>query len=239
MHTENAVDLMCSLSLGCALKTRLAVIAILALASSAALADEGEVAFDFVFAPEVASTVHPAVDGAPLSDQATTIFKPRTALGVRYGLTNDLYVGIAGSVAASTSIRTPTVTIEESTGDLLTAQYLELSAPVLFGWRFDSGSFMSGAAELELAPLAVYWGVQDLVDFTDVDEAGLPASLEKQAPDTWQLGGLARLTVLFNTRLFDVVGLDIGPSLAVSWAGDPAVHVGLTMRPSFIWGGSL
>ena len=202
-------------------------------------ADEGEVAFDFVFSPEVASTVHPAVDGAPLSDQATTIFKPRTALGVRYGLTNDLYVGIAGSVAASTSIRTPTVTIEGSTGDLLSAQYLELSAPVLVGWRFDSGSFMSGAAELELAPLAVYWGVQDLVDFADVDEAGLPASLEKQAPDTWQLGGLARLTVLFNTRLFDVVGLDIGPSLAVSWAGDPAVHVGLMMRPSFIWGGSL
>ena len=202
-------------------------------------ADEGEVAFDFVFSPEAASTVHPAVDATPLTDQATTVYKPRLGLGARYGLTPSLYIGAGANVAASTAIRTPTVTIDNSTGDLLTAQYLELSAPLLLGWRFDSGSSVWGSAELELAPLAVYWGVQDLVDFADLDDAGLPASLEKKAADTWQFGGLARLTVLFNARLFDVVGLDIGPSVAVSWAGDPAVHVGLTIRPSLIWGGPL
>jgi hypothetical protein len=214
------------------------LLATLLLATSAA-ADPGELSFDITISPEVASAAHPAVDVLPLDPNATTIFKPRLGLGVRYGVTNSFYVGLAANAAASTSIQTPTVTIDNSTGGLLTAQYLELSTPVMLGWRADTGGSLSAAIEMELAPLAVFWGTQNLVDFNDLDDAGLPSDLEKTSPDVWLFGGQARVQMLFDARVFDVVGLDIGPSVSVSWTGAPAVHVGLVMRPTFIWGGVL
>jgi hypothetical protein len=208
--------------------------------SSAAAAGEGEFNFDFVVSPEVASAVHPATpaDTALFSDGATLVLKPRLGLGARYGLSSSFYVGLAAEIAPSTAITTKGATIENTSGDILTASYIELQAPVLLGYRFDSGTFLSGALELELAPLAVYWGTVDFVDPTDLDEEGRPAPF-KTLDDTWVVGGVGRLSLLFTTRLFDFVCVDIGPTVAVAWAGAPSVHFGLLMRPSLLWGGPL
>ena len=209
--------------------------------SAGAQADEGEIIFDMPLAFEVANTSHPATSVDLFSPASTTIIKPRFGLGLRYGLTPSLYAGLGAHMAGSTAIRTAELTIDNSTGDLLTAQYVELSTPVLIGYRSDSGGSTLFAAELELAPVATYWGVQDLVDFADLDAAGLPAALEKTAANTWLLAGIARLTILFDVRLFDVFVIAAGPNVALSMntLGQPAVHAGLTIRPSFAWGGSL
>jgi hypothetical protein len=213
----------------------------LALPPSSARADAGEFVFGMPIAFEVAATTHPETTATLFSDGSTTILKPRTGVDFRYGLTNDLSIGVGGHLAASTSIRTPKVTIDNSSGDLLTAQYLELSAPLAVVWRFDSGLNLSGVAELELGPIATYWGVQDLVDFADVDENGLPADLERNAPDVWLLGGIARLSLLFNARIFDVAVVDLGPNIGVSVNTDaqPTIHFGFVVRPAVSWGGPL
>jgi len=209
--------------------------------SQAAIADEGELTLDLPLAFEVAHTSHPATSAAVFSPQATNIIKPRIGTGLRYGLTPSFSAGIGFQAAFSTAIQTPEVTIENSTGDLLTAQYVELMTPVVVGYRFDSGAFISGGAELELAPMFTYWGVQDLVDLSDLDDAGLPRSLEKKAQDVWLVSGLARLTLLFDMRLFDVFIGAIGPHAALSMnqQGQLAVHAGITLRSSLVWGGPL
>ena len=98
------------------------------------LAGEGEFNFDLVFAPEVASAVHPnaPADTAPFSDAATLIFKPRLGAGVRYGLSSSFYAGVGAQVAPSTAITTKGVQLEQGNGDILTASYLELQVPLKF-----------------------------------------------------------------------------------------------------------
>ena len=166
------------------------LLALACLFAPSAFADEGEVSFGFVFSPEVASTSHPeAADTLPFADDATLIIKPRTQVQATYGITNSLYLGLGAGLAASTSLRTPKVTIDESTGDLLTSAYLEVTAPLILGYRFDSGAPVSGAVELELSPLATFWGTQQLVDFNDVEDPRVEENCHsRQAADVPSIG---------------------------------------------------
>lgn len=215
---------------------------LLLLCSEAVNADRGEVLVDAIIAPEVAWLAHPAVhEGAssPFDPTGTFTLLPRVGLGARYGLANDVHVGVGLDGAAFSNLVASGVAFENITGDLFTGGYFEAAAPFLVGWRFDSGSDLSGVLELQGGPLLTFWSASALADPTDLDAAGLPARFPVDIPDTWHLGGTVRAQALFEVRLWDVFIFAVGPSLGISWADTVGVHAGLVLRPSAALGAAL
>jgi hypothetical protein len=225
------------------MRAYIALVGFVALAALPLKADEGDVYLDVVISPQVGWLTHPlaAADAAALPFAETSMFavKPAFALGVRRGITDALHLGIGFDVAGSTQLTGQGVTISKQTGNLLTAAYVELAAPVTAGWRFDSGSNLTGLLELQAAPMAVFWGSSAFADPTDLDENGLPAKFPIDIEDTWHLGGLVRAQALFEARIWDVFAFAVGPSVGVSWADTVGVQVGLVLRPSAVVGGPL
>jgi len=213
------------------------------LASSAAFADRGDVYLDLNLSPQVGWITHPASStdpyGSPFEPHSMFAIKPGLGLGVRTGLTDQLHLGISLEGAGSTSLTGKGVEVQSTSGDLLTAAYVELAAPVLMGWRFDSGSSLTGVLELQGGPLLTFWGASALVDPDDLDEQGRPAQFPTTIEDSWHVGALVRAQALFEARIWDSFVFAVGPSLGVSWADTVGVHVGLTLRPSFAFGSAL
>lgn len=223
---------------------RLIPLTILALLASApSRADDGDIYLDFVVAPQVGWVSHPvAVTDAtalPFSEQSMFALKPGVGLGVRRGFGDALHLGVGLDAAGSTSLTGKGVQIDNRSGDLLTAAYVELAMPVSAGWRFDSGSNLTGVLELQAGPLVTFWGSSAFADPNDLDENGLPAKFPVDVSDTWHIGGIVRAQALFEARLWDAFVFALGPSLGVSWADTVGVHVGLVLRPSAVLGGSL
>jgi hypothetical protein len=223
---------------------RLIPLTILALLASApSRADDGDIYLDFVVAPQLGWVSHPvAVTDAtalPFSEQSMFALKPGVGVGVRRGFGDALHLGVGLDAAGSTSLTGRGVQIDNRSGDLLTAAYVELAMPVSAGWRFDSGSNLTGLLELQAGPLVTFWGSSAFADPNDLDDNGLPAKFPVDVSDTWHIGGIVRAQALFEARLWDAFVFAIGPSLGVSWADTVGVHVGLTLRPSMGFGGPL
>jgi hypothetical protein len=221
----------------------LAWITVFVLASSTAVADEGDVYLDFVVSPQLAWVTHPlaATDALalPFAERSMFAVKPALGVGVRRGFTDSLHLGVGIEAAGSTSLTGKGVQIDDQRGDLLTAAYAEVAMPVTAGWRFDSGFNLTGMIELQGAPMVVFWGSSAFADPTDLDENGLPAKFPVDIADTWHFGGLLRAQALFEARIWDAFAFAVGPSLGVSWADTVGVHVGLVLRPSAVLGGAL
>lgn len=209
------------------------------VAAASARADEGETYVDIAVSPELAWLSHPAVHDAaasPFDATGTFTFLPRLAGCVRYGLTNDLHVGLGFEGAAFGNLAAKGVSVENTTGDLFTGGYLELGAPLSFGWRFDSGYDFTGLLELQLGPMLTLWSGNALGDPTNLDPNGLPSKLPVDIADTWSPGASARLQAAFEARLFDIFVIAAAPYAGVSWAATPGVHAGIVIRPSLALG---
>jgi hypothetical protein len=205
--------------------------------SAPVLADEGETSVDLRLSPEVSFLVHPSVGKATtLPFDGAFALKPRLGASVRHGITNWLSLGVGLDGAGTLGLTTKEVVVSDTKGDLLTAAYGELALPLSLGFRFDSGYDLSGGAELELGPMLAYWGGSALVDPNDLNDEGLPAPFPVDIQTGFHPGLFARLTLLFQARLFDIFLFDIGPSCTLSWATMPSISFGLLLRPSLVLG---
>jgi hypothetical protein len=95
---------------------------------------------------------------------------------------------------------------------------------------------MTGVVELEGGLLLVGWLHNKLVDPGITGENHLPVELPAKIDDQWRVGALLRLQALFEARFFDNFAIACGPSVAATWSGSWAFHVGLVIRPSVVFG---
>jgi len=203
--------------------------------SSSALADDGETYVDIGLTSEVAWLSHPAVhpaDASPFASSAAVTFLPRLSLGARRGITNELHLGLGLEGALFGNLRATGVELSKTPGDLFAGTYAESALPLTVTWRVDSGSDLTALVELHAGPLLTVWANNALADPNNLDANGLPSRLPLEIADIWSLGGMARVGVAFEARLFDVFVVAIEPNVGASWAGTPGFHVGLNVRPS-------
>lgn len=209
---------------------------VLLLAAPPAAADEGELYLDLVLQPEVAWVVHP-LSGAtsPFEAAGTFTVAPRVGGLVRYGLFNQLAVGVGADVGVTPGLRAADVTLEGTKGDLFTATRVDVAVPFDVSWRLDSGFDISSVVDLQVGPMVAVWSGNALADPTNLDASGLPSRLPVDIADQWNVGAFARASTAFEWRLLDMIVLAAAPSLGASWAGTWSVHAGLVLRPALVF----
>lgn len=204
------------------------------------IADEGEAYVDASLGTDVAWLSNPAVGDAassPFTDTSSFTILPRGAVALRFGLTNELHLGVGLEGAAIGNVLAKGVSSGAASGDLFAGTYAEMGAPLSATWRLDSGGDFTGLVELTAGPMLTVWAKNALADPTNIDANGLPSRLPIDIADQWNPGAFARVSAAVEARLFDVLVLALAPHAGVSWAGTPGVHAGIILRPSLVFGG--
>ncbi|MCC7070403.1 MAG: hypothetical protein IT383_03715 [Deltaproteobacteria bacterium] len=208
----------------------------LVLASTTAAADAGELYLGAGGSLEAAWLRHPLAkddNSIELSANPVTML-PRLVTSARYGITNELHLGLGLEAAPGANVVTSDVKGAGTSGQIVTGSYLELAAPLATTWRFDSGYDVTGAVDLEAGPVLALWSTSALVDPLRLDEKGRPVRLPFDVDDQVQVGALIRMAAMVEWRVFNNLALRAGPAVTVSWAGTPAVHAALVIEPTFV-----
>lgn len=196
-----------------------------------AAADEGELLLGGGAAIDAALLRHPLVAEALVLDASTAVTPmPRMRVDARYGLTNELHVGVGLEAAAATNVITSDAPVGGALGQIITGGYFEIAAPLGATWRLDSGYDVSVAVSLDAAPLMTIWSANALADPTKLDESGRPVRLPIELGDKLAFGGLLRLGAHVEARLFETLALRLGPALSVAWAQTPSARVALSLE---------
>lgn len=210
------------------------IVALVVFAAVPARADEGETDLSAVAALEGALLRHPLAAASELASSSPRVaILPRAGIGVRYGLTNELLVGLGLDGAVTTNVATADVDLGGRSATLLTGTYAELNAPVGLTWRFDSGFDLSGVAALDVAPTIALWYATAPVDPSTVT-GGVARRLPLEIDDSIQLGLQARGRLAFDVRVADAISLQTGVHAAVAWAGAPVLRVGILVEAAWI-----
>ena len=206
------------------------------LASTTAAADEGELYLGAGASLEAAWLRHPlAKDDDPIELSASPVtMLPRLVTSARYGITNELHLGLGFDAALSANVVTNGVEGAGTRGQVVTGTYFELAAPLTTAWRIDSGYDVTGAVDLEAGPMLALWSTSALVDPGRLDGKGRPVRLPFDVDDQLQVGALIRMAAMVEWRVFNNLALRAGPAVTVSWTGTPAVHAALVIEPTFV-----
>jgi len=215
--------------------------ALLLLPSSAALADDDELALDASVGIEAAVLTNP-FEG-PLSLKPIFAGRPRIALAARYGWTNSIYTGVRidGTLALSPStspqfLTTPDVTVGTFNGNLIsTAGSAAVLATV--GYRLDLGWNYTALLEIQAGPSVAVWYHHSLTVPGSFDAEGNPIAYlnSESLPLTVLPGGLVRVQAAFEARLFDHLNLVVMPYVSAGWIGGIDVAGGVSARVSWMF----
>lgn len=206
------------------------------LASTTAAADEGELYLGAGASLEAAWLRHPlGKDDNPIELSANPVtMLPRLVTSARYGITNELHLGLGLEAALSANVVTNGVEGAGTRGQVVTGTYLELAAPLATTWRIDSGYDVTGAVDLEAGPMLALWSTGALVDPGRLDGKGRPVRLPFDVDDELQFGGFLRIAATVEWRVFNSLALRTGPAVTVSWAGTPSLHAALIIEPTLV-----
>lgn len=208
---------------------------VVALAVGPAAADEGEVQLGAGAALEGASIRHPLADAS--ADLAPFLLVPRGLLGARYGITNELHLGVGFDVGAAVNVATDGVVVGGTKTRLITGGYFEAAVPLSVGWRVDSGYDVSASVLVDVAPMLALWSVTAATDPAKRDDAGLARRLPIEVDDALIPGVNVRAQIALDVRLFGDLGIHLGAYAGAAWAGSPSLRAGVLLAPS--WIGSL
>lgn len=214
---------------------RLALITAVLVGSLSARADEGESAISLTALPEVAWLSHPlTAEVSPFTQTGTFSFLPRLGVGMNYGLTDSLTLGLGVDTAGFFGLNAVGTPIENTVGNIATGTYFDAMAPLSLAYRVDSGDDASGAVEFSAGPCVAAWLLNKALNPEVLGDNGLPTELPIVLDDQYRFGAFGRLAVFFTGRLFNWVVADIGVSTTVAWHETLAVHAGVLIRPSFV-----
>ena len=216
---------------------RAAVIAMAlgALVSSSALADEGELHIDATAEIEAAWLRHPRAM-ASLSFDTSTAFAviPRISVGARAGLTNELHIGAAIALGGTPNVVTNGVTLGGVDGQLVSGSYLAATTQLSLSWRFDSGYDVSTVARIDVGPSLALWTGNALVDPRRLDADGRPALLPFEVKNSLQPGAFVATSLAVDWRFVDAFAIGVRPYAVFAWTGSPEIHAGIALTPSFV-----
>ena len=209
---------------------------VVVLASTTAAADEGELYLGAGASLEAAWLRHPlAKDDNPMQLSASpSTMLPRLVTSARYGITNELHLGLGFDAALSANVVTNGVEGAGTRGQVVTGTYFELAAPLTTAWRIDSGYDVTGAVDLEAGPVLALWSTSALVDPLRLDEKGRPVRLPFDVDDQLEVGALIRIAAVVEWRVWNNLALRAGPAVTLSWAGTPGFHAALVIEPTFV-----
>lgn len=209
------------------------LVLVLALAATPAAADEGELYLGAAGALEAATLRHPLGDSPFDVPLAPFSVLPRLMFGARFGVTNELHLGVALDAAAAANILTNDVVVGRTAARLVTGTYLELGAPASIGWRVDSGYDFSVTAAIELAPMFTTWFATAATEPTKLSEPGLARRLPFEVADAFNAGVAARFQLSFDARLLGDIGIHIGAYVGAASAGSSSLRFGLVVASSW------
>ncbi len=208
---------------------------VVGVASGSARADEGEFSVAPYLQPEVAWVSHPLTKQmVPFDASSSLTFLPRIGAAARYGIHNQLTLGVGVDGSATLGLVAKGVTIENTVGDVATGTRVDVMLPVSLAWRLETGSEFSGAIELSAGPQLVGWLANKALNPDLLGENGLPTELPFVVEDAWLPGAFGRVAVLFSSRFFNWFVVDGGVAATVGFADTGSLHVGLLLRPAFI-----
>lgn len=207
----------------------------LVLASPPVAADEGELAVTAAAVIELATIEHPlAAEGTTAFELAPFSIVPHAAVSARFGLTNELQLGLGLNAGASANVQSGNVLLGGTDARLVTGTYVELGAPVTVTWRVNSGYDLSGAATIEVGPMVALWLGTAAIDPVKLDADALPQRLPLEVSDAVTPGLAARLLVAVDARFIDYLVLRVSAYAGVAWAASPFLIVGVALEPSWI-----
>jgi hypothetical protein len=214
---------------------RAAVIAAALAVAPCALADEGELFLSASAEVEAAWLRHPlASPFLGFDDQTAFTFLPRLTVGARFGVSNELHLGIGIGGAGVPNIVTNDVALRGVRGQLVTGGFFEGTLPLSLSWRFDSGCDVSGVVRFDVMPSLSLWTANALADSRKLDATGRPARLPFDVPDALGVGASAQLSFGLEWRVFEHVVLGAAPFVGVGWTGSPEVSVGIRVEPLLV-----
>lgn len=196
--------------------------------TSAAFGDRGELYLDVGTKPGWLWAQNPLVENG--KHQAG--FLEDFSVGVRYGLGDNLHLGLAvllGSTFFDLSAKNTLVM--GITGDL-SSSIFSLCVPALFSYRLNSGYDWTAIIEVAFGYYGVQWTNESLSNKNNL------LFTKEDLEQPWQNGMAGSLSVFTQGRLNDWLALEFGPSLNVAYmeGSKLAFFPGLAMRSSFIFG---
>ena len=201
---------------------------VLFLLASFAYGDRGELYLDIGTKPGWLWAQNPLVE----TSKYQSGFFEDFSVGARYGLGDNLHIGLAVLLASSfLGLSSSNARVKSVTGNL-NSSILTLYVPVLISYRVNTGYDWAPVIEVAFGYFGVQWTNNSLNNKNNL----LFAQEDLEQP--WQNGMAGSVSILTQGRLNDWLALEIGPSLNVVYLEGRrlAFFPGLALRASFIFG---